>query len=176
MCGARTLACRVETLLDTALTLRSQMIRLAVFALIAVPLVAQTGTVSGKVVDDSGAGVPDLRVSITNQVTKVEKEIRSGVDGSYSIQGDPGLYAVAVDKPGRGLFAIRDIDVAAGQTRTVNFELSAKTDNRNFRYMFYGFLAAWMVLVIYVISLVARERGLRKQMDDLRRMVESERR
>jgi hypothetical protein len=154
------------------------MVRFAVIAFIAVavPLAAQSGTVSGKVVDDSGAGVPDLKVSIINQATKVEREIRSGVDGSYSLQGDAGTYAVAVDKPGRGLFAVRDIDLASGQTRTVNFELSAKTDNRNFRYMFYGFLAAWMVLVIYVISLVSRERGLRKQMDDLRRMVESERR
>ncbi len=152
--------------------------RFAIIVLVAglVPLLAQTGTMAGKVIDDSGAGVPDLRVSITNQATKVEKEIRSGVDGSYSLPGDAGTYAVSVDKPGRGVFAIRDVELAAGQTRTVNFELSAKADNRNFRYMFYGFLAAWMVLVIYVISLVARERGLRKQMDDLRRMVESERR
>jgi CcmD family protein len=140
------------------------------------PLAAQTATVTGKVLDDTGAGVPDLKVSLTNQTTKVEKEIRSGPDGAYSIQGDAGAYAIAIDKPGRGVFAVRDIDLAAGQTRVVNFELSSQADNRNFRYMFYGFLAAWMVLVIYVISLVSRERGLRKQMDDLKKMVESERR
>ncbi len=146
------------------------------FAL-SLPLAAQnTATVTGKVMDDGGAGIQDLKVSLINQATRVEKEIRSGAGGVYSLQAEPGTYAVAVDKPGRGVFAIRDVDLAAGQTRTVNFELSARTDNRNFRYMFYGFLAAWMVLVIYVLSLVARERGLRKQMHDLKIMVESERR
>ena len=32
-------------------------------------------------------------------------------------------------------------------------------DTRNFTYMFYGFLAAWMILVIYVLMLVNRETG-----------------
>ena len=152
-------------------------INAAVIVLFAVlPAAAQVATVSGKVVDESGAGVPDIRVTLTSQATKVEKEVRSQPDGAYSIQGDPGVYTVAVDKPGRGRFGVRDLDLAAGQTRTVNLEFSGKADNRNFRYMFYGFVAAWLVLVIYVISLAARERGLRKQIDDLRRMVESERR
>ncbi len=151
-------------------------IHIAVLAIFTLPLAAQTATVTGKVLDDTGAGVPDIRVTLTSQATKIEKEIRSQPDGTYSIQGDPGVYTVAVDKPNRGTFGVRDVDLAAGQTRTINLEFSARIDNRNFRYMFYGFLAAWMVLVIYVISLVARERGLRKQIDDLRRMVESERR
>ena len=45
-------------------------------------------------------------------------------------------------------------------------------DNRNFTFMFYGFLAAWLIVVLYVGSLVARERKLRKEMDELKRMVE----
>ena len=45
-------------------------------------------------------------------------------------------------------------------------------DNRNFTFMFYGFLAAWLIVVLYVGSLVARERMLRKEMDELKRMVE----
>ena len=143
---------------------------------LALPLAAETATVTGKVADDAGAGIPDLKVSLNNLSTGLEKEIRTGPDGTYAISGDAGKYAVAIDKPGRGVFAIRDIELHAGETRTVNFEISAKTDNRNFRYMFYGFLAAWLVLVIYVISLAARESGLRKQIEDLKKMVESERR
>lgn len=152
------------------------MIRLLAVLAMVLPLSAQTATVAGKVVDENGAGVPDLKMTLTNQATKVEREIRTAADGTYSLKGDAGVYAVGLDKPGRGVFTVRDIELAPDQTHTVNFELSAKADNQNFRYMFYGFLAAWLVLVIYVISLVARERGLRKQMDDLRRMVESERR
>jgi CcmD family protein len=45
-------------------------------------------------------------------------------------------------------------------------------DERNFLYMFYGFAAAWLIVVLYVISLVRREKDLRKQLDQLRHMLE----
>lgn len=46
-------------------------------------------------------------------------------------------------------------------------------DERNFAYMFYGFSAAWVLVVVYIISLVLRERRIRSEMESLRRMVES---
>lgn len=49
-------------------------------------------------------------------------------------------------------------------------------DERNFAYMFYGFSAAWILVVVYVISLVLRERKIRAEMESLRRMVEGEKR
>ena len=45
-------------------------------------------------------------------------------------------------------------------------------DQRNFTYMFYGFSAAWLILVVYVVSLVARENKIKKELENLRRMVE----
>jgi len=45
-------------------------------------------------------------------------------------------------------------------------------DARNITYMFYGFAAAWLVLALYVLSLVAREKRLRSQLDNLKRMLE----
>ncbi len=45
-------------------------------------------------------------------------------------------------------------------------------DNRNFLYMFYGFLAAWLIVVIYVVMLAMRERKLRRELDRVRQMVE----
>jgi CcmD family protein len=115
-------------------------------------------------------------VSLINQETKVEKEIRSDADGSFTLSADPGTYSVGVEKPGRGQFMVRDVTLAAGETRTVNLQVASRAENRNFQYMFYGFLAAWLVLVVYVLSLVSRERTLRRQIDDLKHMVESERR
>ena len=44
-------------------------------------------------------------------------------------------------------------------------------DERNFTYMFYGFAAAWAILVIYVLTLVARERRLQAEMERLRNMI-----
>lgn len=46
-------------------------------------------------------------------------------------------------------------------------------DERNFTYMFYGFLAAWLVLVGYVVSLAGRERRLRKEIERLKHMIEA---
>jgi len=45
-------------------------------------------------------------------------------------------------------------------------------DARNITYMFYGFAAAWLVLALYVLSLVSREKRLRRQLDNLKRMLE----
>jgi CcmD family protein len=45
-------------------------------------------------------------------------------------------------------------------------------DDRNFTYMFYGFLAAWLLVVGYIISMVVRERRLHREIDTLKRMVE----
>lgn len=148
-----------------------------ILALLIILSAAAAGqSVKGTVQDDTGAPLADLRVSLINQETKVEKEIRSEPDGSYALQADPGTYSVGVEKPGRGQFMVRDIALAAGETRTVNLQIASRAENRNFEYMFYGFLAAWLVLVVYVLSLVGRERTLRRQIDDLRQMVESERR
>lgn len=47
-------------------------------------------------------------------------------------------------------------------------------DERNFTYMFYGFLAAWLVLVAYVVALVSRERKIKKELENLKRMIEDQ--
>jgi CcmD family protein len=44
--------------------------------------------------------------------------------------------------------------------------------DRNFEYMFYGFTAAWLVVMIYVISIALRERRLREELDRVKRMFE----
>jgi CcmD family protein len=45
-------------------------------------------------------------------------------------------------------------------------------DSRNFTFMFYGFLAAWLILVGYVLSLAARERKLRRELESVKNMIE----
>jgi CcmD family protein len=42
----------------------------------------------------------------------------------------------------------------------------------NFTFMFYGFLAAWLIVIIYVISIALRERKLRQELDRVKRMVD----
>jgi len=49
-------------------------------------------------------------------------------------------------------------------------------DQRNFLYMFYGFSAAWVVLVIYGITLFSRERRIRDEIARLKSMLEEKER
>jgi CcmD family protein len=45
-------------------------------------------------------------------------------------------------------------------------------DPRNFQYMFYGFSAAWVLIVIYALTLLARERKIKEEINRLKSMVE----
>ena len=44
-------------------------------------------------------------------------------------------------------------------------------DARNFTFMFYGFLAAWLIVLLYVISLARRGARLKKELEDVKRLV-----
>ena len=46
-------------------------------------------------------------------------------------------------------------------------------DARNFTYMFYGFLAAWMIVLVYVVSLARRSSRLRKELEDVKQLIAS---
>jgi CcmD family protein len=43
-------------------------------------------------------------------------------------------------------------------------------DARNFTYMFYGFLAAWLIVLLYVISLARRGARLKKELEDVKQL------
>ena len=43
---------------------------------------------------------------------------------------------------------------------------------RNFQGLIWGFIAAWAILVGYVLMLTVRERKIRREMDRLKSMVE----
>ncbi len=43
---------------------------------------------------------------------------------------------------------------------------------RNFEYLAYGLITVWSILAIYVITLVNREKRIRRQIENLQRMLE----
>jgi hypothetical protein len=49
-------------------------------------------------------------------------------------------------------------------------------DQRNFLFMFYGFSAAWVILVIYAITMLARERRIKDEITRLKSMLEEKER
>ena len=46
-------------------------------------------------------------------------------------------------------------------------------DQRNFTFMFYGFLVAWIVVLAYVVSLARRNARLKKELEGVRQLVSS---
>ena len=46
-------------------------------------------------------------------------------------------------------------------------------DSRNFIFMFYGFAAAWLIVLVYVLILVRRSRSIRSQLERYEAAMES---
>jgi CcmD family protein len=46
-------------------------------------------------------------------------------------------------------------------------------DARNALFMFYGFLAAWAIVLIYVITLARRASRLKRELEDVKRLLAS---
>ena len=46
-------------------------------------------------------------------------------------------------------------------------------DVRNFTFMFYGFSAAWVIVLAYVIILARRGARLKKELQDVKQLVSS---
>jgi CcmD family protein len=44
-------------------------------------------------------------------------------------------------------------------------------DARNFTFMFYGFLAAWLIVLLYVIGLARRGARLKKELDEVKKFT-----
>lgn len=48
-------------------------------------------------------------------------------------------------------------------------------DSRNVTFMFYGFAIAWLIVMVYVITLVRRTRRLKESLDQVERLGDSPR-
>jgi CcmD family protein len=46
-------------------------------------------------------------------------------------------------------------------------------DTRNFTFMFYGFLAAWLIVLLYVVSLARRGARLRRELENVKQLLSS---
>jgi hypothetical protein len=78
---------------------------------------SERGTITGVVHDSSGAVVPDAKVTVTNQATKVSVLLTSNGAGEYSaLELQVGLYTVRVDKQGFRSFAESGVVLNAAQT------------------------------------------------------------
>ncbi|HYI95847.1 MAG TPA: CcmD family protein [Bryobacteraceae bacterium] len=45
-------------------------------------------------------------------------------------------------------------------------------DSRNFTYMFYGFAIAWLIVMVYVMTLIRRAQSLRRALQRVEQLGE----
>lgn len=91
---------------------------------------AQTGggTIRGVVRDSSGAGIPGVLLTVTNQATGTAATATSSSDGSYTLSVAPGAYSVNAALKGFGRQTRKDLKVDAGASVTADFSLQAQRE------------------------------------------------
>ncbi len=100
---------------------------LAIAALLAVPVTAQvtTATIYGRVLDPSGAGVPQAKITMTNEGTNTTSSAVSDGSGEFTVAFLPvGVYTVSVEASGFKAQKHAGIELGAGQRVGAEYRLA----------------------------------------------------
>ena len=90
--------------------------------LLACPLKAQTGEVSGLIRDSSGASVPHAAVRIQNTETGAKSETTSNQDGFYAVPFlKAGLYEMTVEAKGFKIINQTGVRITVGANERIDF-------------------------------------------------------
>lgn len=82
----------------------------------------------GVVRDSSGAGIPGVSLTVTNQATGANVTAISAADGSYTASVPAGVYSVNASLKGFGRQTRKDLKVEAGGSVAVDFTLQAQRE------------------------------------------------
>jgi hypothetical protein len=85
----------------------------------------QNGTINGRVLDSSGAVVPDATVTLVNAETQTQAKVQSSGEGNFTFAGvAPGRYKLTIEKSGFGKTE-ENVQVAVAQRLTRDVTLKA---------------------------------------------------
>ena len=98
---------------------------LALVLFIALPAIAQdTGIITGRVQDPSGAVVVGATVSIVNIATNIDNPSQTNDEGLFRVPAlRPGAYRVTISAAGFKKFVRDSVDLRVGATLPVNVSL-----------------------------------------------------
>lgn len=84
----------------------------------------ETGTLRGSVLDSSGASVPNVPVSVSNETKLIVRSVRTGADGTYLFQSlPPSTYQLAVEAPGFSKVIQTNIVLHTGENLRLDVDL-----------------------------------------------------
>lgn len=82
--------------------------------------------ITGSVTDSSGAAIPNVAITITNQSTSVSNHLVSSSAGTYAARGlNPGKYTVTAEAPSFKKAVRRDVNVEVSVIATIDMTLAA---------------------------------------------------
>ena len=85
----------------------------------------EQGTITGTVTDASGGAIPGVKVTITNQQTRLASGTKTNADGNYRVPFlAPGDYEVVAEKAGFTNSRVSAIHLTVGLTATINTTLT----------------------------------------------------
>lgn len=96
-------------------------------------LSAQTfrGSISGSVIDASGAAVPGATVKVQSVAQGLTRETEATDSGDFSVPDLPlGLYTVTVSKNGFQTAAVKDVEVAVSRVTNIQVKLGVATQSQ----------------------------------------------
>ncbi len=85
---------------------------------------ANAGGLTGTVTDPSGAAIPGVHVTFSNDATGIVTQGVSSSDGLYTVNLAPGSYNVTAVAPGFKKSSQNNVLVEVGSTATLNIQLS----------------------------------------------------
>lgn len=90
---------------------------------------AQTAALHGQVQDPSGAVVPNATITLTD--AGQSQQTKSAGDGRYVVRTiAPGTYTVTATAKGFSPLTISDVELAAGQSKELNFPLAIAVEQQ----------------------------------------------
>ena len=106
---------------------------MAILCLVPVRLVhgqSGTATLSGIVIDESGASLADVRVIVTNAATGLQGQITSDAEGGFVMRMlPPGRYSVTAERVGFVSAQAKDLLLSANHEATIRLELKVEAHN-----------------------------------------------
>lgn len=105
-----------------------RLLVLSLFALAAPALFAQSGSgsLAGHVTDQSGAALPGVTITATNDATAFNRSTVTEADGGYRLAAlPPGKYTVSADLSGFATVTTKNVDVTVASDRTLNVSMKA---------------------------------------------------
>jgi Carboxypeptidase regulatory-like domain/TonB dependent receptor/TonB-dependent Receptor Plug Domain len=91
----------------------------------ALPATAQQQTsITGRVVDASGLGLPGATVTVTSQSTGFTRTVVTAETGGYAVPNlEPGSYTILIELPGFNSVRRPDVQLTAGTALTIEFRM-----------------------------------------------------